>query len=140
GRGPGAGRSDPPPARHRSGLQRRGRFRGAGWLGRTAGGRDRDARQHGGAHCAHRLDADAPADRQAKPGLARPRPGARMNVLSLQIFITLMLGAGAVALFVFTVRSRTLEHSARLSLAPLEEDVGDSAAAPAVAAPEEEKP
>ena len=63
-----------------------------------------------------------------------------MNVLSLQIFISLMLVAGAVALFVFTVRSRTLEHSDRLSLAPLEEDVGDSAAAPAVAAPEEEKP
>lgn len=45
-----------------------------------------------------------------------------MNVLLLQVFVSLMLVAGSVVLFVWTVRSRTLEHSDRLSLAPLEED------------------
>jgi len=45
-----------------------------------------------------------------------------MNIILLQVFVSLMLVAGAVALFVFTVRSRTLEHGDRLSLAPLEDD------------------
>ena len=45
-----------------------------------------------------------------------------MNILELQVFVSLMLVAGGVLLFVFTVRARTFEHSARLSLAPLEDD------------------
>lgn len=46
-----------------------------------------------------------------------------MNVIILQVFVSLILVAGSVLLFVFTVRSRTLEHADRLSLAPLEEDL-----------------
>jgi hypothetical protein len=45
-----------------------------------------------------------------------------MNVMLLQVFVSLMLVAGSVVLFVFTVRSRTLEHADRLSLTPLEDD------------------
>jgi hypothetical protein len=45
-----------------------------------------------------------------------------VNVIVLQVFVSLMLVAGSVALFVFTIRSRTLEHADRLSLAPLEDD------------------
>lgn len=45
-----------------------------------------------------------------------------MNVISLQVFVSLMLVVGAVVLFVWTVRSRTLDHADRLSLAPLEDD------------------
>lgn len=45
-----------------------------------------------------------------------------MIVIVMQVFVSLMLVAGAVVLFVFTVRARTLEHSDRLALAPLERD------------------
>lgn len=45
-----------------------------------------------------------------------------MTIVVLQVFVSLVLVAGSVLLFVFTVRSRTLEHSDRLSLAPLEDD------------------
>lgn len=53
-----------------------------------------------------------------------------MNVILLQVFVSLMLVAGMVSLFVYTVRSRTLEHSDRLSLAPLEDDLTLQQAAP----------
>lgn len=45
-----------------------------------------------------------------------------MSVMVLQVFVSLMLVAGSVALFVFTVRARTLEHADRLSLSPLDDD------------------
>lgn len=45
-----------------------------------------------------------------------------MSVIVLQVFVSLMLVVGSVVLFVWTVRSRTLEHADRLSLAPLEDD------------------
>jgi nitrogen fixation-related uncharacterized protein len=61
-----------------------------------------------------------------------------MNVMVLQVFVSLMLVAGSLLLFVYTVKSRTFEHAERLSLAPLEEDLRaevsrTEAAAPAVA-------
>ncbi len=46
-----------------------------------------------------------------------------MTIIVLQVFVSLMLVAGSVALFVFTVRSKTFEHADRLSLAPLDDDV-----------------
>lgn len=49
-----------------------------------------------------------------------------MSVIVLQVFVSLMLVSGSVLLFVWTVRSRTLEHSDRLSLMPLEEDESSS--------------
>jgi nitrogen fixation-related uncharacterized protein len=62
-----------------------------------------------------------------------------MNILALQIFVSLMLVAGAVALFVYTVRARTFEHADRLALAPLEEDTTHShPAEPSSASLEEE--
>ena len=45
-----------------------------------------------------------------------------MSVIVLQVFVSLMLVVGSVVLFIWTVRSRTLDHADRLSLAPLEED------------------
>lgn len=45
-----------------------------------------------------------------------------MNVIVLQVFVSLMLVLGAVVLFVWTVRAHTLEHADRLALAPLDED------------------
>lgn len=45
-----------------------------------------------------------------------------MSVIVLQVFVSLMLVVGALVLFVWTVRSRTLDHADRLSLTPLEED------------------
>lgn len=64
-----------------------------------------------------------------------------MIILVLQVFVSLMLVAGAVVLYVFTVRSRTLEHADRLALAPLEDD-GNRAAPPeeATAATQEVTP
>ena len=50
-----------------------------------------------------------------------------MTILILQIFVSLVLVAGAVVLFVYTVKSRTLEHADRLSLAPLDDDAGPAA-------------
>ena len=45
-----------------------------------------------------------------------------MSAIVLQVFVSLMLVLGSLVLFVWTVRSRTLDHADRLSLAPLEED------------------
>lgn len=45
-----------------------------------------------------------------------------MSVIVLQVFVSLMLVLGSLVLFVWTVRSRTLDHADRLSLAPLEDD------------------
>lgn len=45
-----------------------------------------------------------------------------MNVVTLQVFVSLLLVASSVTLFVFTVLHGTFEHSDRLSLAPLEND------------------
>ncbi|ABF92731.1 putative cytochrome oxidase maturation protein, cbb3-type [Myxococcus xanthus DK 1622] len=55
-----------------------------------------------------------------------------MNVLVLQVFVSLMLVASSVLLFVYSVRHRDHEHADRLSLFPLEDD----SAAPAPRAPE----
>ena len=45
-----------------------------------------------------------------------------MNVVTLQVFVSLMLVAGSLLLFVHSVRQRDHEHADRLSLAPLEDD------------------
>ena len=46
-----------------------------------------------------------------------------MSVIVLQVFVSLMLVLGSLVLFVWTVKSRTLDHADRLSLAPLEDDM-----------------
>ena len=40
----------------------------------------------------------------------------------MQVFVSLLLVAGSLVLFVFTVRQRDFEHADRLALAPLETD------------------
>jgi len=45
-----------------------------------------------------------------------------MSVLVLQVFVSLMLVAGSVLLFAFSIRHRDYEHADRLSLFPLEDD------------------
>jgi hypothetical protein len=46
-----------------------------------------------------------------------------MNVIVLQVFVSLMLVAGSLLLFVHSMRQRDHEHADRLSLAPLEDDL-----------------
>lgn len=59
-----------------------------------------------------------------------------MSVIVLQVFVSLMLVVGSVVLFIWTVRSRTLDHADRLSLAPLEDDLKSTVpVTPASAAP-----
>jgi nitrogen fixation-related uncharacterized protein len=45
-----------------------------------------------------------------------------VNVLILLIFISVVLAALAVALFVFSVANEDLDHAVQLSLKPLEDD------------------
>lgn len=46
-----------------------------------------------------------------------------MNVLVLPLFVTLLLVAGALVLFAYSVKQGDHEHADRLSLIPLEDDV-----------------
>ncbi len=45
-----------------------------------------------------------------------------MEVLTLQVFVSLMLVVGSLILFGFTCRQRDFDHSDRLALIPLEDD------------------
>ncbi len=45
-----------------------------------------------------------------------------MNVILLQVFVSLMLVAGSVLLFAVSIRHGDHEHADRLSLLPLEDD------------------
>lgn len=45
-----------------------------------------------------------------------------MNVLILQVFVSLMLVAGSVLLFALSVKQRDHEHADRLSLIPLDDE------------------
>jgi hypothetical protein len=44
-----------------------------------------------------------------------------VEVLTLQVFVSLALVAGSLLLFAFTCRQRDFEHADRLALLPLEE-------------------
>lgn len=50
-----------------------------------------------------------------------------MEVLILQVFVSLMLVAGAVLLFAKSVRGRDYEHADRLALLPIADDDAKSA-------------
>jgi hypothetical protein len=60
-----------------------------------------------------------------------------MNVLVLQVFVSLMLVASSVLLFAYSVRHRDHEHADRLSLFPLEDDSSQSPAEPPPSASQE---
>ena len=49
-----------------------------------------------------------------------------MEVLTLQVFVSLMLAVGSVLLFAFTCRQRDFEHADRLALLPLDEEDDDA--------------
>lgn len=48
-----------------------------------------------------------------------------MEILSLQIFVSLVLVGGSVLLFAFSWRQRDFEHSDRLALLPLDDESDD---------------
>lgn len=54
-----------------------------------------------------------------------------MDALILTMFVSLVLGAGGVAMFAWLVRARTFDHADRLALLPLEDDPSSSGATPA---------
>jgi hypothetical protein len=45
-----------------------------------------------------------------------------VDVVVLQVFVSLFLVAGSLLLFAFTCRQRDFEHADRLSLLPLDDD------------------
>lgn len=45
-----------------------------------------------------------------------------MDILILQVFVSLVLVVGGVILYGFTCRQRSFEHSDRLALLPVEDD------------------
>ena len=45
-----------------------------------------------------------------------------MEVVALQVFVSLMLVVGSMLLFAFTCRQRSFDHADRLALLPLEKD------------------
>lgn len=45
-----------------------------------------------------------------------------MEVLVLQVFVSLLLVFGSILLWAFTCRQRDLEHADRLALLPIEEE------------------
>lgn len=47
-----------------------------------------------------------------------------MEVIVLQVFVSLALVVGSLILFTFSVKQRDHEHAGRLALLPLEEEVG----------------
>ncbi len=49
-----------------------------------------------------------------------------MEILSLQVMVSLALVTGSVLLYALTCRAKSFEHSDRLALAPLHEDTGAS--------------
>jgi hypothetical protein len=53
----------------------------------------------------------------------------------LQVFVSLMLVAGALVLFAYSVRHRDHEHADRLSLFPLEDDAPRPVTPPAAPSP-----
>ncbi|HEX7666648.1 MAG TPA: hypothetical protein VF407_19105 [Polyangiaceae bacterium] len=48
-----------------------------------------------------------------------------MAVLTLQVFVSLVLVAGSILLFLFTCRQHDFDHADRLALKPLENDTKD---------------
>lgn len=45
-----------------------------------------------------------------------------MDILILQVFVSLILVVGSVILFGFTCRSKSFDHADRLALLPIEDD------------------
>lgn len=53
---------------------------------------------------------------------ARPPKEISVEILILQVFVSLLLVLGSVILFAFTCRQRSFDHADRLALLPVEDD------------------
>ena len=53
-----------------------------------------------------------------------------MNVVVLQVFVSLMLVVGSLVLLAYSVKRGDHEHADRLSLLPIEDDESTRAASP----------
>jgi hypothetical protein len=53
-----------------------------------------------------------------------------LDILILQVFVSLLLVVGSVILFAFTCRQHSFDHADRLALLPVEDDVKPTAKAP----------
>lgn len=62
-----------------------------------------------------------------------------MSVIVVQVFVSLMLVAGSIVMFVFSARQRDFEQADRLALTPLEPDTGPEASASPVPPIRQEK-
>jgi len=62
-----------------------------------------------------------------------------MTILLLQIFVSLVLVAGGLILFFYSVRQKDFEHFDRMALLPLEKDSESPPATPALPSNSEEK-
>lgn len=51
-----------------------------------------------------------------------------MDILILQVFVSLLLVVGSIILFAFTCRQKSFDHADRLALLPVDEDDGVRAA------------
>jgi len=60
-------------------------------------------------------------------------------ILLLQIFVSLVLVAGGLILFFYSIRQKDFEHFDRMALLPLEEDNDPPPATPALPSNSEEK-
>jgi hypothetical protein len=58
-----------------------------------------------------------------------------MEVVILQVFVSLLLVVGSVLLFAFTCRQRDFEHADRLALLPLDDEM-NTAHGPGATTPE----
>jgi len=58
-----------------------------------------------------------------------------VEVVTLQVFVSLMLVLGSVLLFGFTCRQRDFDHAERLALLPLEDSAARRGHTPAPAPP-----
>jgi hypothetical protein len=53
-----------------------------------------------------------------------------MEVIGMQVFVSLMLVVGSIVLFAFSAKQRDHEHGLRLALLPLEDDAPRRTTAP----------
>jgi cbb3-type cytochrome oxidase maturation protein len=62
-----------------------------------------------------------------------------MSILLLQVFVSLILVAGGLVLFFYSVRQKDFEHFDRMALLPLEKDNDSPPVEPALPSTSEEK-
>ena len=62
-----------------------------------------------------------------------------MDALILTMFVSLVLTAGGVAMFVWLAGARTFDHADRLALLPIDDDAPTAGASSATSAPLEKK-